>query len=62
MTIQEYIKKKDITLYGLAKELGYSKTYLYQIEAGKKPMTAKLAKKLYNYTNGEIEINKPPIL
>jgi len=56
MTLQEYIKKKDITLYGLAKELGYSKTYLYQINAGKKPLTMKLVKKLYNYTNGELDL------
>ncbi len=58
MTIQEYIKKKDITLYELAKQMGYSKTYFYSIVSGKKPMTDKLARKLNNFTGGELDLRK----
>ncbi len=58
MTLQEYVEKKDITLYELAKQMGYSKTYFYPIASGKKPMTAKLARKLHNHTGGELDLRK----
>ena len=53
-TLEEWLEKENMTIYRLEKELGYKHGYIYQIKAGKKPVTRRMAEKIYEFTKGEV--------
>lgn len=54
MNLKEYLQKNNITLIRVAKELGMSYPYLFQIANGYRSPSDKIASKISDYTKGEV--------
>ncbi len=54
MLLNEYIKKNELTVYGMTMMIGCAKSVLYNHFAGRNRISARIAKRIEEVTKGKV--------